>query len=483
VKKDEMRDKGPQLSELSKKSTEIGECRVPTLHSFIVLRKEHFGGYMFNPYVPPEIKLEQIRFKIATLCDGRCTLEEIKNIIGKDLEHSKEYIDVLVNSIINSFNSQFAVYWREEKLESPTDFRFLHGNPSNLKRDRQLSAPLFVIWEITGACNLRCKHCLSDSGKLHSNELNTLEAKKLIDTLEMMKVFNISFSGGEPLIRPDIFELLEYASQKRIGIDLLTNGALITKETIDRLENTNIFHLQVSIDGIGKTHDNFRGIKGSYERAVNAIKLLRDANYGVAISSAVTKQNIDEIPKIIDMADDLGAYSYKTTFFMPTGRGKDNVDDLILTPRDVKKFTFMMIEKKKEIGDKINISCETDYPWLVESTDKEIFNSLKTEDSSKIGCTAGNSSFYITPDGKITPCPFLRKFVAGDIRIKDVKEIWDNSPAFDIFRNITRGDLKGKCSGCKYLGISCYGGCRAAALAHTGDLYAEDPLCWKHIAQ
>lgn len=473
----------PQISELSKKSTEIEECRVPILHSFIVLRKEHFGGYMFNPYLPPETRLDPIRFEIATLCDGRHTLEEIKKIIEKNLVHSKEYIDVLVNNNINSLNSQFAVYWREEKLESPIDFRFLNIDPSNLKYDRQLSAPLFVIWEITGACNLRCKHCLSDSGKPLPNELNTQEAKKLIDTLEMMKVFNISFSGGEPLIRPDIFELLEYASQKRIGIDLLTNGALITKEIIDCLENTNIFHLQVSIDGIGKTHDDFRGIKGSYERAVNAIKLLRDVNYGVAVSSAVTKQNIDEIPKIIDMAVDLGASSYKTTFFMPTGRGKGNVDDLIVTPKHIEKFTFMMIEKKEEIGDKINISCEIDYPWLVKGTDTEIFDSLKTEDSSKIGCTAGNSSFYITPDGKITPCPFLRKFVAGDIRIKDVKEIWDNSPAFDIFRNITRGDLKGKCSGCKYLGISCYGGCRAAALAHTGDLYAEDPLCWKHLAQ
>lgn len=471
-----------QLSGLSKSPTEIEERRVPILRSFMVLRKEHFGGYMFNPYLPPETRLDHIRFEIATLCDGMHTLEEIKNAIGKNLGHSREYIDVLVNSNINSFSSQFAVYWREEKLESPKDFGYLKEYNTDIQGSRQLSAPLFVIWEVTGACNLRCKHCLSDSGKPIPNELNTHEAKKLINALEMMKVFNINFSGGEPLMRPDIFELLEYASQKKIGIVLLTNGSLITKETIDRLENTNIFNLQVSIDGIGQTHDDFRGIKGSYKRAVNAIKLLRDADYGVAISSVVTKQNIEEIPKIIDMAVDLGASSYKTTLFMPTGRGKGNVGDLILTPQDVKNFTFIMIEQKKDMGDMINISCETDYPWLAEGADRESSDSLKTEDSSKIGCTAGNSSFYITPDGKMTPCPFLRKFVAGNIRKEDVKEIWDNSSAFDIFRNITRGDLKGKCGACGYLGISCYGGCRAAAFAHSGDLYAEDPLCWKHLA-
>jgi radical SAM protein with 4Fe4S-binding SPASM domain len=104
------------------------------------------------------------------------------------------------------------------------------------------------------------------------------------------------------------------------------------------------------------------------------------------------------------------------------------------------------------------------------------------DDSSKIGCTAGSSSFYITPDGKIAPCLFLRDLAAGDVRERDIKERWDNSPTFDIFRNIMRGSLKGKCSNCEYLGIICYGGCMAAALAHTGDLYADDPTCWRELA-
>lgn len=459
---------------------ERNESNVPIIHSFMVLRKEYFGGYVFNPYIPPEIRLDHIRFKIATLCDGKHTLGEIKKIIRNDLTHTRAYIDLLVDGTINSFNKCFAAYWRKEKLKRPRCFGHIEDDGSNIRGNRQLSAPIFVIWEITGRCNLRCKHCLSDSGKLFPDELSTQEAKKLIDALEMMKVFNISFSGGEPLIRPDIFELLEYSSQKKIGIELLTNGTLITKEIIDRFENINLFNVQISIDGIGKTHDNFRGINGSYERAVKAIKLLRDANYEVVISSAVTKQNISQVPEMIDIAVDLGASAYKTTLFMPAGRGKSNVDGLVLTPEDAKKFAFMLIDKKKEVGDKIIINNEVIYPWLTGiAENSDLFG---IEDSSRIGCTAGNSSLYIVPDGKIAPCPFLREFEAGDIRKENLKEIWDSSPTFDVFRNVTCGDLKGKCNGCEYLGASCYGGCRAAAFAHTGDLYAEDPLCWKHTA-
>lgn len=468
-------------NQVSESSIKVNESDVPVLRSFIVLRKESFGGFIFNPYLPPEIKLDHIRFKIAWLCDGTHTLEEINNIIADDLEHTQDYIAAIIKGALDIFNRCFAIYFQNKKCKKPKDFGFFNEYEIN-QINRQLSAPLFVIWEITGACNLRCKHCLSDSGKTFSNELQTSEAKNLIDSLARLKVFNINFSGGEPLMRPDIFELLEYASQQRIGIDLLTNGTMITKRVIERLENTNIFHVQVSIDGTRKTHDSFRGINGSYNHSLKAIELLRDANYNVAVSSTITKQNIDEIPALVDMAVDLGVSIYKTTFFMPTGRGKTRESEMILSPQDVKRFTLMMNEKKKEVGDKINIGSEYIYPWLTAKTNNKNSNLFVNSESIKIGCTAGNSSFYITPDGKITPCPFLRQFKAGDVRKKNIKDIWDQSPTFAIFRNITKADLKDKCSECELLGFSCFGGCRAAAFANTGNLYAGDPLCWKHLA-
>ena len=456
---------------------------VPILRSFVVLRRENFGGYVFNPYLPPEAKFDQIRFRIASLCDGLHTVDEIKNIMEHELEHSKDYISLLVESVLKKLDEQFAIYWQKQKLSSPKDFALSRKNIGKTEGNKTLSAPLFVIWEITSACNLKCEHCLSDAGKPNPNELNTQEAKELIDKLSAMKVFNISFSGGEPLLRPDIFELMEYASEKHIGIDLLTNGRLITEELIDRLEKTNIFNVQVSVDGIGDAHDRFRGLKGSYVRAVKAIELLLKKNYNVAINSVVTKENMDEIPKIIDKAIELGAKGYKTTLFMPAGRGKGNTAKLLLSSEDVKCFTMRMIEKKKEVGDKITIGTETEYPWLKEANCENCGSKFEDEKSSKVGCTAGSTSLYITSDGKFAPCPFLRQIVAGNVRSDTMENIWDSSPAFKVFRNMKCSDLKGKCHNCEYLGVSCQGGCRAAAMAHTGDLYAEDPTCWKHLAK
>ena len=464
------------------RSIDRKESSVPIIRTFIALRQESFGGFMFNPYLPPETRLDRVRFGIATLCNGGHTINEIRRTVGNDLDHTREYVDELVRGTLSQLEKHYALYWRDEKLKNPKVLEQSTRASKIGQEKRQLSAPLFVIWEITGACNLRCKHCLSDSGKPSPNELNTEEAKGLIDTLAEMKVFTINFSGGEPLVRPDIFELLEYASEKSMAMDLLTNGSLITEDTLGSLENTNIFHVQVSLDGLKRTHDDFRGLNGSYDRAVRAIQLLKGANFGVSVSTAVTKQNIDEVPEIVDLAIELGAHHYKTTLFMPAGRGRENAKDLIMGPLDARRFVAMLNEKKEEVGDKISITSEELYPWLSGSSQNGTPGAFEGKDNSRIGCTAGNSSLYITPDGKIAPCPFLRDFIAGDARKQSVPEIWDGAPTFDIFRNIKRSDLKGKCGECEYLGGSCYGGCRAAAFAHSGDLFAEDPLCWKDMA-
>lgn len=450
---------------------------VPILHSYSVLRRERLGGYIFNIFSSAELRLDHPRFRITKLCDGHHDLDEIKQLLAEELDHSEAYVNRLVDKTLELLQQGFHLYWREAK---PDRYRTLdpQGVPGVDSGSKTLSAPLFVIWEITGGCNLKCRHCLSDSGRVGRNELSTSECKRLIDDLANMKVFHISFSGGEPLIRKDLFELLDYASKKNIGIELLTNGTLVTDKVIRRLQDINLFTVQVSIDGIGPTHDDFRGLPGAYTRAINAVRLFRDAGYEVVISTAVTKQNLDQIPSIIDKAIELGASAYKTTLFMPAGRGADaNTDDLSMTPEATRHFAFELKKKKEQVGRQIVINNEVLYPWLTGVAEpRETFT---PEDETPIGCTAGNSSLYITPDGKITPCPFLQQFVAGDIRTQGIDRIWQHSMVFDKFRNITRRDLQGKCHGCELLGTSCYGGCRAAALAYNGNLFAEDPLCWK----
>ena len=450
---------------------------VPALHGYAVLRKERFGGYVFNIYGPGELRLDHPRFLVAKLCDGLHDVEEIKRELNASLSHSKAYTDLLVDETLEALYRGFHLYWLDAGAEPPAS----RGDQSRIGRDlipEHLSAPLFVIWEVTGGCNLKCRHCLSDSGRVGRGELSTDECKRLIDKLEAMKVFHISFSGGEPLVRKDLFELLEYASTKRIGIELLTNGTLVTEKTIEHLQRTNIFLVQVSVDGIGPTHDDFRGIKGAYDRAVNAIRLLRNAGYEVVVSTAVTRRNVDQVPEIIDRAIELGVNAYKTTLFMPAGRaGMSDVEDLLMTPADTSRFALMLSEKKASVGDRIHISNEVLYPWLTGIAEAKA--DFLPEGATPIGCTAGNSSLYIMPDGKIAPCPFLRQYLAGDLRVQPLEEIWCSSDVFGTLRSLQRADLKGKCGECELLGATCYGGCRAAALAYNGDLFAEDPLCWK----
>jgi radical SAM protein with 4Fe4S-binding SPASM domain len=452
---------------------------VPILHSYSVLRKERFGGYVFNVFAPAELRLDHARFRIAELCDGRHDQGDIQQHLDRELDHSVAYVSRLVDDTLKSLEQGFHIYWRGSKSD-----QCLAPKPGDIARDgmaaKHLSAPLFVIWEITGGCNLKCRHCLSDSGRVGRDELTTSECKRLIDTLAALKVFHISISGGEPLIRKDLFELMEYSSLKNIGIELLTNGTLVNDETIRRLRDIPLFTVQVSIDGIGQTHDDFRGLPGAYERALNAVRLFRDAGCEVVVSSAVTRRNLGQIPEIIDTAIELGASAYKTTLFMPAGRGATaDVDDLSMTPEATRQFALALKEKKERVGHQIVINNEVVYPWLIGIAEPRERESFVAEDATPIGCTAGNSSLYITPEGKVTPCPFLRQFVAGDIRTREIGDIWNDAKVFEAFRSITRGDLKGKCHGCELLGTRCYGGCRAAALAYSGDLYAEDPLCWK----
>jgi hypothetical protein len=125
-------------------TVEIKDHTYPIMRSFILLREEHFGGYLFNPYLPPEVRLDPVKFKIAALCNGKHRVTEIKHIIGNDLEHSKEYIDIMVNNALTLFGKSFALYWREKEIETPKDFGLMEGKPLPLEKKRQLSAPLFV---------------------------------------------------------------------------------------------------------------------------------------------------------------------------------------------------------------------------------------------------------------------------------------------------------------------------------------------------
>ncbi|HQI92366.1 MAG TPA: radical SAM protein [Methanotrichaceae archaeon] len=419
------------------------------------------------------MKLDSIRFRIALMCDGAFSSDNIKESLGSELNHSRRYVDQLVESTLRQFDDQKLLDWNGERLIRPYDLGDLAG--PNSDGQRHLSAPLAVIWEITRRCNLRCKHCFSNSGLPESDELTTDEVKRAIDLLSEKKVFYVNFTGGEPLLRPDLIDILSYASGKKISLSLSTNGYLLTGETADLLKETNVSQVQISIDGMNEQHDLFRGVTGSFSQALKAIRLLRDAGIEVAVSTTVNKTNMDQISRIIDMSMDVGASVFKTTLFIPVGRGRSNEAELGLESDDVHRLAILMKEKENEVNGRLFLEDSSCYSWLFEDGSLAAPSWMR---SKNIGCAAGKSNIFITADGNVVPCPFLRELTMGNIRRDSFDEIWD-SEVLDVFRTLHTGDLTGKCGNCEHLGMRCYGGCRAAALAYNGDLLGADPFCWK----
>lgn len=451
----------------------LGEGMVPILRSSAVLRPEFFGGLVFNHFFPPEIQLDRIRYSIVCKCNGANTVQDIRNFVQEKTIHSQKYIKSIVQSTLSTLENYLLLYWRKEKLLSPRDFSFKE-NTQDIPKGH-LSAPIALIWELTRACNLKCKHCFSSSGRQENNELTTNEVKKNIDSFAENRILYINFTGGEPLLRRDFFDILKYASTKNIFFDFSTNGYLLTDKTVSNLKGTNVMQVQVSVDGLEETHDNLRGVKGAFKRALKAIKLLSQANFDVVISCTVNRTNIKELPKLIDMALTVGASSFKTTLFIPIGQGGFNQEELAINSNDVQQLSLLMSKKKKELSGRLSIMLTSCYPWLL---DESLPRNPKWLRSEYICCAAGTSNLFITSDGNVVPCPFLREHVLGNLRNDRPSDLW-KAKTLETFRKLKPMDLKGKCKECDYLGDQCFGGCRAAALAYSDDLYGEDPFCWK----
>jgi len=446
--------------------------RIPILRSSAVLRQEYFGGFVFNHFLPPQLRMDQIRFEIACMCDGRHSLQEIHNQVQERLDHSQEYVKLVIQKTLNELEDRFLLYWRDEKIDLNNDFSTIEKKGDSSLR--YLSAPLGLIWELTHACNLKCKHCFSQSGRPEKNELTTQEIKNAIDSFSESKVFFINFTGGEPMMRGDLFDILQHATTKKISIDLSTNGLLIGQNTIDQLKETNVFQVQVSIDGLEETHDNLRG-PGAFQHALRSIELLRNNDLQVVVSATINKTNIKQASDIIDFTANVGASIFKITLFAPIGRGGHNKDELSLSQEDVRYLATIMATKQDEYGDRLTLHNDNCFPWLLQNSPLYDSNELQTKN---VCCAAGTSSLFITASGDFVPCPFLRDFVIGNLRDCKFQGIWE-SDLLNIFRNLTPNDYKGKCNKCVYLGYKCFGGCRAAAFMKSGDLYGEDPYCYK----
>jgi len=333
----------------------------------------------------------------------------------------------------------------------------------------RLDYPVVIAWEITRACDLHCIHCAAEAGEKAAYELSTEEALKAIDNMVEAGTRHLLIAGGEPLIREDIFTLVEYAS-KRLSVGINTNGFSLNMSMAERLKDVGVNQIRISLDGAkAKTHDLFRG-KGSFERAIEAIETCVSLDFpDVGIEAVISSLNYDELPDMIKLASDLGVRVFEAGDMAPIGRAK-KLAHLCLSKEQRGEMMRFLAEIQRSIANLI-ITSELPHIFIVNEDLQNKCMDPYLRDVS-LGCGAGIVGAGLTVDGKIVPCPLGLQVEVGDIRRDRLKDIWTNST---LLKKLQSREVTGKCGKCEYQ-YAC-GGCRGAA-AMAGDPMGEDPGCW-----
>ncbi len=324
-----------------------------------------------------------------------------------------------------------------------------------------LDAPICLTWELTYACNLQCVHCLSSSGQRDPHELTTAEAKRVLDELRDLQVFYINIGGGEPMVRRDFFELVEYAINNGIGVKFSTNGTYIDAANARRLAAMDYLDIQISIDGVdAATNDALRG-RGSYDTARSAMDNLAVADFGpFKISVVVTRHNVDQLDDFKELADSYGA-QLRITRLRPSGRGADTWHDLHPTNAQQRQIYEWLLAKGETV-----------------LTGDSFFhlNALGEPLPGLNMCGAGRVVCLIDPIGDVYACPFVihDQFKAGSVRdIGGFAQVWKHS---DVFRELREPQSAGACASCGSYD-ACQGGCMAAKFFTGLPLDGPDPEC------
>jgi radical SAM protein with 4Fe4S-binding SPASM domain len=385
---------------------------------------------------------------------------------------SKLFADLYVRRAINSIVRGFA------------EFGF--------NRPLQIHAPLLVVWNFTYKCNLRCKHCYSDSGNVSKKELSTEEAMNVVDQLADFGVTSLAFSGGEPLLRKDFFKVARHAVDTGLYVSVATNGTLLSEENVQKLKNIGVHYVEVSVDGsTAETHDFFRGQAGAFDQTLQGLKNCINKDICTCIAITGTKNNLKEIPHVLEMAENMGIDRFTLFNFVPTGRGKDIV---AADPSPQEREELLKFFNKK-LSEEYKIAILSTTPQLARvalqlhsPTQEDIVMPLAHMEATKIskrarvladfigGCGAGRFYCAISPEGNVQPCVFM-PLVVGNLKTEQLEDLWLDSVVFNDLRD--RKNLKGRCSKCEYKFVC--GGCRARALSYYDDYLMSDPGCIKKV--
>ena len=326
---------------------------------------------------------------------------------------------------------------------------------------------MIVSWNTTNACNMYCAHCYRDAGCKAEEELSTQEAKTLLEQIARAGFKIMIFSGGEPLTRPDILELVAYATKLGLRSVFGTNGTLITMDMAQKLKAAGAMGMGISLDSLDKTkHDEFRRFAGAWDGAVRGMRNCRAVGLPFQIHTTVMDWNQAELEDMTDFAVELGAVAHHFFFLVPTGRAR-TIEEESLRAEAYEDVLTRIMKKQQQVSIELKPTCAPQF--------MRIADQLGMKTRFHRGCLAGTSYCIISPRGKVQPCAYLNMEL-GDVRETPFDEIWKSS---DVLQKLRTLDYKGGCGSCNYK-RAC-GGCRArAAYYHDGDYMAEEPWCLYH---
>jgi radical SAM protein with 4Fe4S-binding SPASM domain len=338
--------------------------------------------------------------------------------------------------------------------------------------------PAHPVLEITAACNLHCIHCHTSGGRRAGDELTTDEVKRLLDQLAEVSEFRmVAFTGGEPLVRDDLFELLAYSKALGFSNTLATNGMLIDDAAARRLRDCGVVIGAVSLDGFdAETHDYVRNQPGSFEAAMRGIRALSRAGIPLHINVTAMEYNLEQLEPLMALVDELNTAILIMYQLVPVGRGR-GIEKAALDLGANEWLIRFMVQAQRETRAIMEPVAGPQYwSFLLHRDGIKEGPLLRLAEQVFHGCSAGRGFVYIKPNGEVWPCPFV-EVSCGNVRETPFSTIWAESPVFADLR-AREERLKGQCGECEYRRLC--GGCRGRAWATTGDYLAEDPSCFIH---
>ena len=334
-----------------------------------------------------------------------------------------------------------------------------------------------VAWEVTRQCNLSCLHCRASAEMgPYPDELTTAEGLILLNQIREVGQPVVILTGGEPLLRPDIFELARHGHSLGLRMVMALNATLLDLKYARKLKESGIQRISISMDGAtAESHDFFRQVKGAYDGILKGIEAAKSVGLEFQINTTVTRHNLRDLARIQEKVLELGAVAHHIFMLVPTGRGRA-LSDQTISAKDYEDTLTWLVKRREEIPLSIKATCAPHYYRILRETAHKEGRKITFEshglDAVTRGCLGGTGFSFISHRGQVQPCGYL-EVDAGNIRKKTFKEIWESSPVFSAIRD--RSQYSGKCGHCEYFRVC--GGCRARAFEATGNYLTEEPLC------